>query len=193
MFDPFKVVEKEKLRTHERRYNSVNGKWPEGDLPPLTGPEAIKAARILYRLGLGTAEKRVFRLTSGNRYTYPKRGTWFVNPDKGWKALLHDISHYCHQRVNPKQPPHGPGHAYIERLLIDACCSRGFLDGVLKEPEKASVPRDVKVLQKRLKTYAGAKAKLKTWQTKHKRANTAIKKLNQQIKRLEKLGVQETA
>lgn len=109
-------------------YEQVNGQWPD-IVPALTGDEAITAAKRLYRFAMKKSWKGKWALTSGRRYTHPRRGVFYVNPgrkpgwgdpklDSGWRDLVHMMSHYCHWRLHPGWKPHGPEHHAIEREMV---------------------------------------------------------------------------
>lgn len=122
-----------------RRYVGLNGAWPE-NLPPLSGQEAVSAARRLYRLGTGERFRGKIKLTSGNRYTRIRNGVLYVNPDGhhfgGWRDLVHDLSHLVHDRLHPSLDPHDWRHARLERLFTEHVLSRGWLDSKLRRPDK---------------------------------------------------------
>jgi hypothetical protein len=171
-------------------YDSVWQRRP-GALPIPTGPEAIAGARLLYReafrfLNLPVEAKRPrrFKLASGNRHTWPRRGVYYVNPDyrwrHGWEGIVHSISHWAwnvkHRHRNDVRP-HDPGHVAVERHLAEFVIDRGFLDGKLKRPEKPKPTVDTI----RAHRKAAAEAKLKRWQSKAKRAETAMRKLKKTL------------
>jgi hypothetical protein len=166
-----------------RPYAEINATWPKEMKAP-TGKEAIKGARLLIREGfrfhgfLAKANrKRIFRLTSGNRRTRFLRGIWQVNPDlygQGWRYIVHSISHHIHFQVHPTKRPH-EFHALTERHLIEYVLAKGWLEGGLKCRETVKPIIDVKA-----KRAALVALKLKRWETKRKRAETAIKKLKRQ-------------
>lgn len=125
----------------------VNDKFG-GVQPVLPGEESIAAARRLYRHAMGKAFPGEVRLTSGNRYTWVKRRVLCVNPDRlsfrvrGLRSLIHDLSHYCHQRLHPEDAPHSSRQAYLERDLVDYAIRSGFLDGALRrKPGPAPKPK----------------------------------------------------
>lgn len=164
--------------SHEA-YQHVNSQWPEV-VPELTGPEAVAAAKRLYRLAMGRPFKGTFKIVSGNRYTWVRNGVFSVNPartgsglETGWRDLVHMISHLCHQRLHPTWKPHGPEHHALERRLVAYVIEQGWLDGKLKKEPKPKVDpiviRHKRVLQG-----------IKRWTTKLKRAQTALKKLERQ-------------
>jgi hypothetical protein len=153
----------------------VNGAWPE-TVPPLTGPEALSAIKVLWRVGSGRPFKdfRKLKLTSGNRRNHFYRSGWIINPDRGWHGLVHSISH----RI---EGSHGTRHAGLEKTLIEYVISHGWLDGKLKRETKEKAPRDLKTDR-----HARVLAKLKSWESKRRRAETAIKKLKRQSKYYER-------
>jgi hypothetical protein len=174
-------------------YAAVNAAWPD-TMPVPTGEEALRGARLLvkeaYRFhekALEAKRKRTFKLTSGRRYTWPRRGVWYVNPTGhhfgGWKDIVHDISHFVHQQVNPKLGRH-EGHVMTERHLVEYVVRNGWLEGRLKPKTKkpAIAPQEAR--------YAKVLAGMKRWQSKAKRASTALKKLARKKAYYEKrLGV----
>jgi hypothetical protein len=175
--------EQTKRTNHIRaKYERVNGAWPVGDLPKPSGQEAVAGAKRLYRHFMGRAWKGKWALTSGNRFSYPRGSTYYVNPDfrgEGWKQIVHFLSHAVHSRLYPQHSGHAPAHAQIERAMIDYVIENGWLAGALRREEKtAPDQRSVKL--------ARAHTNLARWQTKAKRAATAIKKLTRQIRRLER-------
>lgn len=167
-------------------YANVNAAWPE-EVPVPTPQEALSGARRLVRLALtlgppGKPRHRFrgsFKLTSGNRHTWTRRGVFYVNPNKsgwrfrGWEAIVHDVSHWAGRRLYPGANPHDARVAFIERKLAEHVVSSGWLDGKLKrkprEEKPQSDPREVK-LQRVL-------ARIKSWERKQRRAQTALRKL----------------
>lgn len=176
-----------------QKYQSVNGAWPEGthdgrDLKP-TPQEALAGAKRLYRKAFGRPFKGKLKLTSGRRYTWIRSGVLYVNPDYrggGWHEIVHAISHYAARRLHPRAKPHGPQHAWIERELITYVVKSGWLEGRLKRPEKPP-----KVVDVRLVRYQRTLAKIKAWERKAKRAETALRKLNQTRSYYERTGLIE--
>lgn len=162
------------------KYQSVNGAWPEGtregrDLKP-TPQEALSGARRLYRKAFGKPFKGTMRLTSGNRYTYIRRGVFYVNPDQdggGWHEIVHGISHYASSRLHPNAPGHGAQHAFIERELIAYVVEQGWLEGKLKREAK---PEEDPIAER----HARVLARIAAWESKQRRAETALRKLARQ-------------
>lgn len=172
------------------------------EYPKLTRVDAGKATRVLLRHfgsprdacmradynGEPTAAKRaeldriLRNWTDGHRSgarrcwasTTPTRGH-----DTGWGRLIHDVSHIVHNYRHPKERPHGPIHSVIEREVQVFVEMSGLLD---------AKPRQVLSLdEKRAQRFDLYAARLKRWETKAKRANTAIRKLKTQMRRLQRI------
>src|SRR5262245_57939460 len=168
--------------SHKTRYKGVNGAWPE-NLPVPTGAEAIAGVRLLYRKFLGRPFRGPFKLTSGRRHTWPRRGVYYVNPNDvrdhggGWRAIAHAVGHLVYARMFPRARGHGPGHAHLEKQIIEHIVTSGWLDGKLRRASRPAKPKpDPKQVR-----FARATANLQRWESKQRRATTAIKKLKRQI------------
>lgn len=157
-----------------RPYATVNAVWP-ATIPPLTEQEAAAAARRLYRIAVDAPFKGRIKFVTGRRHTRFVYGTLNINVKRGWHSLVHTISHRAHRRLNPGRKPHDFRHAFIEKTLIAAVVSRGWLDGKLKRPEKPKPAVDQRQLR-----YQRVLARIAAWQKKAKRADTALKKLSRQ-------------
>jgi len=183
-------VGKQRRRSPTANYANVNGAWPD-TVPVPTPQEALAGARRLVRLALKLGPPNVvpwrtkfggkFELTSGNRFTWTRRGVFYVNPDKpewgvgrGWQTMCHDIAHWAHRRLYGGKP-HTAQHAFIERKLAEYVVSNGWLDGKLKRPEKPT-PKP-STIDKQRDRLAATEASIKRWLTKERRAKTALRKL----------------
>ena len=104
-------------------YMQVNDAW--GDKidvasQPVPKDKAIDIALTIYSFMFGKPFKGKTKLTSGHRYTWVRRGELVVNPDfkqthaSGWRALVHDLSHYGHAKIKSKHNNHGRIHAEFE-------------------------------------------------------------------------------
>lgn len=180
------------------KYDAVNASWPantrEGrDLKP-TPAEAKAAARLLYnrfakdgKKWTGPIKARNVRLTSGRNHTYSRdwrQQTLNVNPDQrggGWHELVHSLSHHVEYVLYGEQG-HGSRHAFIEAEMVRHVVASGWLDGKLKRPERSPAPPT----DKRAAKLANVRDRLKRWETKAKRAATAIRKLRAAERRLTK-------
>lgn len=171
------------MTTIKEWYARVDATWPE-PVPTPSVAEALKGAKKLYRFALGQNIK--VEATSGNRYTWPKHGVLMVNPDhrgghhRGWEALVHDLSHYAHQRLHPGIKPHSREHARLELKLAKEVVKRGWLAGTLEPvPVVAATPgKDERKAKIRMQIEAG----IGRWEKKEKRAHNALRKLRRRLR-----------
>jgi hypothetical protein len=164
-------------------WKAVHRAWPD-DAPVPTGPEAIKGAKRLYKRAMGRPWNGPVKLTSGRRHTWIRRGVFYVNPDeqrwrgdknRGWREIVHSVSHYAHMRLNPHLRPHDDKQAYLERDLAEFVVKSGFLDGKLKSKAKPKpkvsvvdqrAMRAKKLLALHRKKLEREKRLVKKWQAK---------------------------
>lgn len=154
--------------------------WPS-EVPDLTGPEAIRAARRLWRFSMGNTLELDVVLTSGNRYNWIRGNELRVNPDRGWRNLVHDLSHLFVSRANPGERPHSKFHARFEAKLVREVIKRGWLSGSLRDTVKAAVVQTVPGLDDRRRDkLTRIEARIVSWARKQKRAERALAKLTKQ-------------
>lgn len=155
--------------------------WP-AVVPPLTAIEAVKATRRLYRFALGETCMRTITVTSGNRYSYGRRGVIFVNPDKGWRELIHDLSHWFVDIANNyAERGHTKFHAKFEAKLIREVVRRGWLDGKLCDKAKApKVDAAPNLNDARRAKLARLVDRATRWERKAERAKRALAKIAKQ-------------
>lgn len=139
----------------------VNSKYP-ADMPTPTPEEAVRGARRLYRKAMGKPFRGKIKITSGNRHTWVRGGTLYVNPTyahrPGWPGIVHAISHLAHYRRHPGKRPHSTEQLYLERDLAEYAIKAGFHLGKLK-PKKRVEPK-VDTVQKR---YDAICARVERW------------------------------
>lgn len=168
------------MRFTDRIYAEVNDTWPK-TLPKLRPEEAMRAAKRLYRFALGRPWKGPTKITSGRNYTWIRRGELFVNASRGWKTMVHDMSHLCHNRISTERP-HSEEHAQLELKMVRFVVECNWLDGIL-QPAERPVPSPSEKLEAKLKAI---ELKTKRWESKAKRAATALKKLKIQRRSIER-------
>lgn len=157
-------------------YSRVNAAWPE-KVPPLTFEAGANAVRRLYRFVTGVTFSGEIQETSGNRYNYARRGVFYLNTQGhsgrgAWHDLIHDLSHTLSDRVyDYRIKPHSREHAKLELKLVKEVVRRGWLNGV--KPKESKPAPDVKLV-KLMRTEAA----IQKWESKLKRAQNALKKLN---------------
>jgi hypothetical protein len=131
-------------RDHSLWDKAINDQW--GGLRPILSPEeSLAAAKKLYRHATGKAWKGKWELASGNRHTWPRRGIYYVNPDRRWgerglRAIIHAISHYCHRRLHPNDKPHSIRQLRLEARLTKFALERRWHEGTLKRQPEAPEP-----------------------------------------------------
>lgn len=167
------IVSKKKEREPARRYRLLNSQWP-ATIPPMTDRDVRFAARVLFRLVIGRKFRgKLVVKHQGRSYMHPAKIVG--NARRGWHDVVHDWSHQAHGYLYPNETGHGPHQAFIERKMVEEVVKRGWLTGRLNKPKPEKSKPDV-----RGQRQAAVLKKLAKWQTRLKRAKTAIKKLEKQ-------------
>lgn len=145
---------------------------------PATPDELKIAARRLFRFATKQTFKGSVEITSGNRYTWIRRGTMYVNPADGWGGLARSLSWWVRPGTNRE-------NAKLQIRLRKEIIKRGWLNGALKERKQTIKPRKSPIDpdQKKLDT---ARAALTRWQAKLKRAQTGVLQTSRKVKYYEK-------
>jgi hypothetical protein len=168
----------------------VNNKWPDV-VPKPSAQEAILGARMLYRKFLGKKAPLKVIVTSGNRYTWVRYGTLYVNPDHGWngfRGIIHLLAHYAHRRVHPGKRPHHYTELELEKEMTNFAIEKGFHLGKLKRELKPKVQPTK--LEKAQAKAAKARLAIKEWEAKRKRADAALRRHKIRAKYYEKVAAQ---
>lgn len=176
----------------DTRYDPIAQTLPH-ILPPISRQEATRAATKLYKHFGGTEHGSVdmiYRARWRSHYR-SKRGalpSWVsktptspTNNGKGWGALIHDVSHDIHDQRTPRLRPHDGAHAKLEAELAAYVVAKGWLTGMLApkaKPKPTPHARNVA-------TLANLDKRIGKWNTKYRRACTALKKLSKQRRRLQ--------
>lgn len=167
------------MTTIAQYYERANALWPK-PLPALTYPEAVRAARRLYRYVRKHKCPWTFREATGRVGTWMGVDGFHINVREenavhvGWEGLVHSLSHYLFS----DDKPHSKGHARLEARMIKQVIRRGWLDGRLKDAAKAPpTPAD-----KDAKEIERIMAGLERWAAKKQRAERAIRKLEKRRK-----------
>jgi len=165
----------------------VNSKWPN-DVPKPSAQEAISGAKRLYRKIMGRPWRGKWKITSGNRNTWPRNGTFYVNPDHGWNGfdgIIHLMAHYLHRKRYPGKRPHHYTELELEKELTNYAIAHGFHEGRLKAKARPSKPKP----DRRTTKLQSATEAMKRWEAKRKRAETAVKKYRKKVRYYEKLPI----
>jgi hypothetical protein len=102
--------------------------------------------------------------------------------DRGWRRLVHDASHDAFGIIYPARKPHGGLHADLELRMARYVIAKGWLDGRLRAPEPAKPTVD----EARALKLERLRVRISSWERKRKTADTYLKKLRRQIRRLER-------
>ena len=179
------------------KYNEVNSYWDKQNIPYVTRVEAEKAVRkLMFKFG---KPKFAPPYIKSNMIKFRSvKDVWYktyvclsgdpTSPNKGWRDIVHLISHkvyrYRHGFAKNRQngfSPHSIQQAELELEMAKYVVDQGWLNGVLK-PKVVILSKDEKQ-KKKLEHYQKLISK---WQTKLKLANTFIKKYNKKIKYIQK-------
>tara|TARA_Y100001938_G_C7944576_1_gene356083 strand:+ start:161 stop:766 length:606 start_codon:yes stop_codon:yes gene_type:complete len=173
-------------------YGKVNRQFPK-ELPYITREEAFKA----YKLLMSKFGKKKVRNLSNTKWitkkliarrTRPRRCWIALTGDssslwKGWRRLVHDVSHRIYDFQNPNASrDHSQRQAEIELEIGQYVMDQGWLQGKLKPKAKPILTKDEKIAKK----ISNLEKLLSRWETKQKTAHTYIKKYKTKIKRLSK-------
>ena len=160
------------------RYLTVDAVWESvACVPPITRAEATVASRKLYRHfgGRGEHDHQRYRVKPE-----PVRRCWITSKpgaglDRGWRRLVHDVSHRIFRYRHPGWRPHHPQHALLElELATYVVTQTDWLTGGLAP--KPKVARDL-VAERR----ARVEARLASWESRLRRAQKAVAKLRRQL------------
>lgn len=117
--------------------------WPK-IIPPMSDAEAKRAARLLWKRfywrrlyeeqGKRVPKPRPLTVEVNRKLKYARQwsGRVEVNPARGWRNLVHSLSHRFHHRLRPKDKPHSDSHRHLEREMIEHVVASGWLDGKLR-------------------------------------------------------------
>ena len=186
-------------REARKTYGQVNRMFPE-QLPILEKDEAERAyKKLVAKFGTKKvwseySNKWITKKLSVYRWRYKGTKTWKVrvrkcwlslNGDtntlsKGWRRLVHDVSHYVHDFRFPNSNDHDLAQAKIEQEMAQFVIDSGWLEGKLKSKPKAKPTWD----EKRNAKIINLEKLIKSWESKEQRAKTYIKKYKTKLKRM---------
>jgi hypothetical protein len=176
-------------RDHALWDAKVNDLW--GGQQPVLSPEAsLLAARKLYRHAMGKAWPRKWELTSGRRYTWPRSGVFYVNPDRrgfgnrGLRDIIHLMSHWCHRRLHPGDKPHSIRQLRLEAKLTKFAIARRWHEGAIeKEPKVAAEPEKRVIIAQRYQRMVNRREK---WAREAERAARLLEKAKREVRTYER-------
>ena len=155
-------------------YAEANAAWPR-ELTAITREEARRAAAKLMRHFVGQ------RSTGGQwvRRCWIARTPPFGSLNRGWRRLVHDVSHRAFELTTKNTRPHGGAHAKLELAMIQYVVAEGWLTG-LSRVRRLPTPTTPAL------RLARVLVAVKRWETKRKRAENAIKKLRHRVRYYER-------
>jgi hypothetical protein len=165
-------------------YTATNALWiPVADqIGVFTMADGLKLARHLW----GKFGGRTVRYPYRDANMMRGRRVWASSPTnhrslaRGARRVVHDVSHALHHaRSNGRLLDHCLPHAELERDMVRYVIEAGLYRKVV-EPKPTTDQRRARELGR---TIAG----IRRWETKAKRANTALKKLRLKARRLNAL------
>jgi hypothetical protein len=156
--------------------------WAVITPPDITRPEIERATKKLWRYALResfTAKMRIVKRKDLWTIRFDWKGAPYWMRFMSWRGLCKGMADTC-------AIIEGGDAAEVEFLLVKEVIKRGWLDGRLRD--KLIPPRTKAEIaeKKRSDTVVSIKRRIKAWSSKAKRAENALKKINTQLKRLEK-------
>ena len=155
---------------YNRVVNSIWEKVPGKQIVNVHPNLAVNYVRAFWKAETGRKFRWKIRIGTGNRRTWLRSGVFTVNPKQGWRYLNHDMSHFIERRVTGEA--HTDSHLRRERNGAQLIVRR-FLRDEPYEP-KPKKERDLPA-----ERAARVENRIKKWEAKAKRAQTALKKLRQ--------------
>jgi len=167
------------------KYDPAND-WST-QIPPITREEAERAAKRLIRKFGSRKESSIPRAKDMEG---PKevRRCWIAvtepygDLDRGWRRLVHDVSHRIFRYRYPKRRPHDSLHARLEAEMVRFVLASGWLTGTLRPAEKEAPKRDHQAVR-----YARAKATMERAEKRLKLAQAAIKRIKPKLRYYERI------
>lgn len=170
-------------------YAEVNKVWAGVKLAPITVAESHVLCRKLLRK-FGPKNK----LRPG-RILLP----WFLGrPNRSWgrttesydrhhvrqglPKMVHDTSHWVHEKLHPHAKTHCAPHAALEKAMAEHVVAQGWH---LPKAKPVAPPKPSKA-EVRAGKLAQTDAAIRRWETKAKRAATALRKLRRRKAGLER-------
>jgi hypothetical protein len=139
-------------------------------MPKVTHEEALRAANRIFE----HFTKRADRYRRARRVWISSR-LRTNHSNKGWARIVHDVSHNIFGHIYPSRRDHDPLHAHYEIEVAKYVVEKGWLDGRLRpKPKAPPAPKPKPTSSDKL---AVVEASMRRWETKAKRAATALKKL----------------
>lgn len=169
---------------HKDRYDIVPAVLPE-QLPAMTRVEAQRiATKITRKFWPRTRADYKFPASAVRRVWLSSVPTSATNHDKGLGRLIHDLSHQVFRAVYPRKLPHDPLHVRYETDIAEFVAGSAWLSRVMAPKKSRPKPG---LAEKRALALARVEQAIGRWESKQRRAKTALTKLGVKRRRLVKL------
>jgi hypothetical protein len=176
-------------RDHSLWDRRVNDLWG-GHKPVLSPEETLAAARKLWRHATGKAWTGKWEVTSGRCHTWPRRGTFYVNPNRyggGLRQLVHLIAHYAHRRLHPGDKPHSIRQLRLEAKLTKFAVARWGPQAPAKAAPAAKVEAEAPTKpDKVVLRYRRMKARRDRWADQLDRSQRLLQKAEREVRAYER-------
>lgn len=166
----------------EDRYVPVGLAWKAaGDsLPTLNREQAGEAAKRLWR-AFAMLSECAASVTHAGKFDGDVRRVWIArdlavaqSSFKGWRRLVHDVSHDVHRYRHPGLTPHHISHAKLEREMVEYVIGTGLLAHIAKLAQpKPRLSTD----ERRKRELARVMIRLRHWESRLRRAENAVERL----------------
>lgn len=172
-------------------YEDVNNAWGGILLPPVTTKQcAPYFAKLVEKFGrspdrIGRPSLPGWARRGRRVWASPKPQDTSKHRNggrNGFPRMVHDASHHVFEWLHPTLLTHSHRHADLECEMIAYVLRKGWH----LPPAPKPAPAKLTPTQERYVRLDRARASIKRWQSKQKRAETALRKLNARVRGLER-------
>jgi len=128
---------------------------------------AINFVRALWKQEVGSKFRWKVRIGTGNRRTWLRSGVFTVNPEQGWHAINHDMSHFIEWRKT------GGSHTN-QHVRLEGAGARLIVRRFLRDEPYVDKKRERDHVADRAACVDNG---ITRWESKLKRATNALRKL----------------
>lgn len=155
-------------------------------LPPVNREQAAKIATLIQRRFAPPDFARIIhRPHNVRRVWLSSRPTMTANSAKGLGRLVHDLSHDVFGYYYPNKRAHDPLHARYEIEIAQWVGESARVFAIL-HPKPPAPVRKLTASEKRSRRLIATRDAIKRWESKQKRAATALRKLRARERGLER-------
>ena len=160
-----------KVPTPEDFNRVVNSIWkdvPREQIFNVHPNLAANFVRAIWKQQTGRKFRWKIRFGTGNRHTWLRSGVFTINPNEGWYEINHSMAHFIERRTS--------GGCHTDKQLR---CERDGAQLIVRRFLRTEpyVPKPKKERDLPAERAARVEKRIKKWEAKAKRAQTALKKL----------------